>query len=67
MRVSGEPSASSIPSEKRLKMDHLGRSDRPWTQCASCYTPATDYGCRLLHQQHIREKSEASPLPEKSE
>ena len=32
---SGEPSASCIPGEKKLKMDHLGRNDRPQSHWAS--------------------------------
>ena len=54
---SGEPSTSSISGLKKFKVDHMGRNDRPF------FTPRTDFDCRLLYQQHIRERSEACPSP----
>jgi len=37
--VSGEPSASCIPGQKKLKMDHLGRNDSPQSHWASYFIP----------------------------
>ena len=62
---------SQVPPEyqvkKKLKMDHLGRNDRPQSHWASFFTPRIDFDCGLLHQQHIRERSEASSSPQKCE
>ena len=41
---------------KKFKMNHMGRND-------TFFTLRTDFDCRLLHQQHIRERSEACPSP----
>ena len=48
---------------KKFKVDHMGRNDRPRSHWDTFVTPRTDFDCRLLHQQHIRERSEACTSP----
>ena len=42
---------------------HMGRDDRPRSHWDTFFTPRTDFDCRLLHQQHITERSEACSSP----
>ena len=36
---------------KKLKMDHMGWNDRPWSQWDTFFNPRTTFDCRILHQQ----------------
>ena len=54
---------SQVPPAYQFKMDHIGRNDRLRSHWDTFFTPRTDFDCRLLHQQHIREGSEGCPSP----